>query len=165
MRVTGGTADSESDSTRVRCSSDVVSLIERQGSDVLRSGLALREKSCHVVQEEHGQGLAGSETENCGDGAMVDADSFADHDGNKRKEGARGEGEINSGGTCAQSKREEGARVQGGAVLSSFATTETNEQMKVGIVVPPEVPHDTRICIEDLVDMEIDQLKKLTKIK
>ena len=41
---------------------------------------------------------------------------------------ARGEGEINSGGTCAQSKRE-GARV-GGAVLSSFATTETNEQLK-----------------------------------
>ena len=31
VRVTGGTADSESDSTRVRCSSDVVSLIERQG--------------------------------------------------------------------------------------------------------------------------------------
>ena len=45
---------------------------------------------------------------------------------------ARGEGEINSGGTCAQSKREEGARIQGGAVLSSFATTETNEQLKPG---------------------------------
>ena len=43
VRVTGGgTADSESDSTRVRCSSDVVSLIERQGSDVLRRGLAIR---------------------------------------------------------------------------------------------------------------------------
>ena len=28
MRVTGRTADSESDSTRVKCSSDVVSLIE-----------------------------------------------------------------------------------------------------------------------------------------
>ena len=55
LRVTGGTADSEGDSTRVRCSSDVVSLIERQGPGVLRSGLALREKSCRVVQEEHGQ--------------------------------------------------------------------------------------------------------------
>ena len=42
---------------------------------------------------------------------------------------ARGEGEINSGGTFAQSKREEGARVRG-AVLSSFTTTETNEQLK-----------------------------------
>ena len=47
-----------------------------------------------------------------------------------RKEGARGKGEINSGGTCAQSKREEGARVQRGAVLNFFATTETNEQLK-----------------------------------
>ena len=43
-------------------------------------------------------------------------------------------------------------------MLSSFASTETNEQTEVRIVVPPEVPHDTRICIEDLVDMEIDQL-------
>ena len=25
--------------------------------------------------------------------------------------------------------------------------------------MPPEVPHDMKICIEDLVDMEIDQLK------
>ena len=75
---------------------------------MLRSGLALREKSCRVDQDEHGQGLAGSETESCGDGAMVDADSFADSDGNKR----------------------EGARVQGLAVLRSFATTETSEQFK-----------------------------------
>ena len=44
-------------------------------------------------------------------------------------------------------------------MLSSIATTETNEQKEVRIVVPPEEPHDTRICIEDLVDMEIDQLK------
>ena len=45
-------------------------------------------------------------------------------------------------------------------MLSSFASTaETNEQTKVRIVVPPEVPHDTRICIEDLVAMEIDQSK------
>ena len=36
-------------------SSDVESWIERHGPDVLRSGLALREKSCRVVQEEHGQ--------------------------------------------------------------------------------------------------------------
>ena len=86
----------------------MVSLIERQGSDVLRSGLALRENSCRVDQEEYGQGLAGSETESCGDGAMVDADSFADSDGNER----------------------EGARVQGLVVLSSFATTETSEQFK-----------------------------------
>ena len=33
------------------------------------------------------------------------------------------------------------------------------EQTGVRIVLPPEVPHDTRICIEELVDMEIDQLK------
>ena len=33
------------------------------------------------------------------------------------------------------------------------------EQTEVRIVVPPEVPHDMRICIEDLVDTEIDQLK------
>ena len=61
--------------------------------------------------------------------------------------------------SAAVRAREEGARVQG-AVLSSFALmAETNEQTKVGIVVPREVPHDTRICIEDLVDMEIDRLK------
>ena len=44
---------------------------------------------------------------------------------------ARGEGErstqeelvVTHGGTCARSKREEGARGQGGAVLSSFSTT------------------------------------------
>ena len=32
--------------------------------------------------------------------------------------------------TVSVRTREEGARVQGGAVLSSFATTETNEQLK-----------------------------------
>ena len=36
-------------------SSDVESWIERHGPDVLRSGLALREKSGRVVQEDHGQ--------------------------------------------------------------------------------------------------------------
>ena len=106
VRVTGGTADSESDSTRVRCSSDVVSLIERRGSDVLRSGLALREKSCRVVQDVTDKDSQEATPESCGDGAMVDADPVAVGDGNKREEGARGEGEINSGGTCAQSKRE-----------------------------------------------------------
>ena len=103
--------------------------MERRGSDALRSGLA-REKSCRVVQDVTDKGSQEATTESCGDGAMVDADSFADCDGNKREEGARGEGEINSGATCAQSKREGGARVEGGAVLSSFATTETNEQLK-----------------------------------
>ena len=44
-------------------------------------------------------------------------------------------------------------------MLSSSATAETNEQTKERTVVPLEVPHDTRICIEDLVDMEIDQLR------
>ena len=38
------------------------------------------------------------------------------------------------------------------------STAETNEQTKVRIVVPLEVPHDTRICIEDLVD--IDELRE-----
>ena len=42
-------------------------------------------------------------------------------------------------------------------MLSSFASTEMNEQTEVGIVEPPEVPHDTRICIEDLVDTDIDE--------
>ena len=65
--------------------------------------------------------------------------------------------------------REEGARVQGGAVLSSSATVEMNaqtkkrqtvispEQTEVRIVVPPELRHDTRICIEDLADTDIDE--------
>ena len=44
-------------------------------------------------------------------------------------------------------------------MLSSSATAETHEQMKERTVVPLEVPHDTRICIEDLEDMEIDQLR------
>ena len=38
------------------------------------------------------------------------------------------------------------------------STAETNEQTKVRMVVPLEVPHDTRICIEDLVD--IDELRE-----
>ena len=41
-------------------------------------------------------------------------------------------------------------------VLSSFATTETNEQTKVKIRVPAEVPLDTRICVEDVDESEID---------
>ena len=62
-----------------------------------------------------------------------------------------------------QGTKEEGARVQE-KVLSSFASTaETNEQKKVRIVVPPEVPHDTRNCIGDLVDTETDQLRNYEK--
>ena len=65
----------------------------------------------------------------------------------------------------------------GGAALSSFATVEMDaqtkkrqrvispEQTEVRIVVPPEVPHDTRICIEDFVDMDIDQLKEKRKVR
>ena len=33
-------------------------------------------------------------------------------------------------------------------------------QTQQRIVVPPEVPHDTRISIEDIEDMEIDQLRE-----
>ena len=41
---------------------------------------------------------------------------------------------------------------------SSFAkSTKTNEQTKVKIRVPPDIPHDTRICIEDLVDTDVDE--------
>ena len=39
------------------------------------------------------------------------------------------------------------------------------EQTEETIVVPPEVPHDTRICIEDLVDMEIDQLREKREVQ
>ena len=59
--------------------------------------------------------------------------------------------------TAAVKTREEGARIQEGALLSSFATAETNEQTEVRIVEPLEAPHDTRICIEDLVDTDIDE--------
>ena len=48
-----------------------------------------------------------------------------------------------------------------------MATVISPERTEVRIVVPPEVPHDTRICIEDLVDIEqekkgheIDQFKR-----
>ena len=56
-------------------------------------------------------------------------------------------------------------------MLSSSATAEMNaqtkkrqtvispEQTEVRITVPPEVPHDMRTCIEDFVNIEIDQLK------
>ena len=59
--------------------------------------------------------------------------------------------------TVSVRMREEGTRVQGeisagGAAHSSFASVESNGQMKVRTVVPPEVPHDTRICIEDLLE-------------
>ena len=51
--------------------------------------------------------------------------------------------------------REERARVQ---VLSSFAKPDkTNEQTKRIMVAPLEIPHDTRICIEDLVDTNFDE--------
>ena len=64
-------------------------------------------------------------------------------------------------------RREEGARDQE-AMHSSSTTVEMNAQTKKRqtvisprpterrIVVPPEVPHDTRICIEDLVFDESD---------
>ena len=66
---------------------------------------------------------------------------------------ARGEGEE----TTPVRKKEEVARSRG-AMPSSFAkSTKTNEQTKVKIRVPPEVPHDTRICIEDLVDTDVDE--------
>ena len=162
----------------------------------------LREKSCRVVQDVTDKGSQEATPESCGDGAMVDADPFADNDGNKtdRETEESVDGfEINSmEGCCSKGPgrgreqgrkyagdslefgerlctkeakeqrgpreetvlvraREEGARVQGGAVLSSFAMVETHEQTEVRIVLPPEVPHDTRICVEDLVDMEIDQ--------
>ena len=43
-------------------------------------------------------------------------------------------------------------------MLSSFAKPDkTNEQTKRSTVVPLEVPHDTRICIEDLVDTNFDE--------
>ena len=29
--------------------------------------------------------------------------------------------------------------------------------MKVRMMVPPEIPHDTRICIEDLVETDLDE--------
>ena len=61
-----------------------------------------------------------------------------------------------------QRPREEGARDQ---VLSSFATAGTGEQTKVKIWVPAEVPRDTRICIEDVneSDMDIHQSKENEK--
>ena len=53
---------------------------------------------------------------------------------------------------------------------SSFATAETNEKTEVRIVVPAEVPHDTRTIIEELVytdadesDMDIHQSKENEK--
>ena len=67
--------------------SDVVSLIERQVSDVLRSGLAIREKSCRVVQDEiTDKGSQEATPESCGDGAVVDADKVEVGDGNKTRE-------------------------------------------------------------------------------
>ena len=42
-------------------------------------------------------------------------------------------------------------------MLSSFATAETNEQTKVKIRVPAEVPRDTGISIEDLVYTDVDE--------
>ena len=46
-----------------------------------------------------------------------------------------------------------------GQVMTS--APETNEQTKLRIVVPLEVPHDTRICIEEIVD--IDELRSERK--
>jgi len=60
-------------------------------------------------------------------------------------------------GTPAQQRTKEEARSRR-AVVSSFAkSTKTNEQTKVRVVVPAEVPHDTRICIEDLVNTDVDE--------
>ena len=68
---------------------------------------------------------------------------------------------------CNTSEREEGARVQE-AAHSPSASSEMDAQTKkrqtvispekreVRIVLSPEIPHDTRICIEDLVDTDFD---------
>ena len=56
--------------------------------------------------------------------------------------------------TAAVRVREEEARSRG-ATPSSFAkSTKTNEQRKVRVVVPTEVPHHARVSIEDLADID-----------
>ena len=60
--------------------------------------------------------------------------------------------------------REEGARARGRV---RGRTAIRPEETKQRIVVPPEVPHDTRICVEDLVDIDesdVDQLRVYEKI-
>ena len=86
----------------------MVSLIERQGSDVLRSGLALRENSCRVDQKNTDKGSQEV----------------------RRKAVATVPWWMQIRSPTPTGTREEGARVQGLAVLSSFSTTETSEQLK-----------------------------------
>ena len=44
------------------------------------------------------------------------------------------------------------------AMPSSFAKSDkTNGQTKVRVVIPSEVPHDTRMYIEDLVNTNVDE--------
>ena len=46
------------------------------------------------------------------------------------------------------------------AQIKKRQTVISPEQTEVRTVVPPEVPHDTRICVEVLVDKEIKQLRE-----
>ena len=64
--------------------------------------------------------------------------------------------------------REEGARDQE-AAHSSSSTVEMSAQTKKRqtvisttpteqrVMVPPEIPHDTRVCIEDIVNTDFDE--------
>ena len=58
-------------------------------------------------------------------------------------------------------RKEEGARSRR-AMPSSFAKSKkTNEQTKTKMVVPAEVPHDTRLCIEDHIDIDESDVDRL----
>ena len=74
----------------------------------------------------------------------------------RTREGARVQGEISSRGAAHSSS----ATVEMNAQTKKRQTVISTEQTEVRIVVPPEVPHDTRICVEDLVDKEINQLRE-----
>ena len=78
-----------------------------------------------------------------------------------REEGAQVQGEISSGGVAHSSS----ATVEMNAQTKKRQTMISPEQTEVRIVVPSEVPHDMRICIEDLVDTDIDDSREEREVQ
>ena len=79
-------------------------------------------------------------------------DEFEERCGSQKMKGS-----LMDGGRQTDMAQKDAGRSRGAAPSSLTKQGKTNEQKKVRVVAPAEVPHDTRICIADLVDTDFDE--------